>query len=91
MFTAEPLFAEAHDGDAVVVTMSEDAGAPGTGTSAPAGHTVHMCHCVHAHGAVPAFEEQASGPSLTAPQLVDSAPLHPANRALEPGLRPPIA
>lgn len=94
-FTAESLIADACDGDSERAALSMVDGAdPTSGSNAPLpapGHTMHVCHCVHAHGGMPALMDREpslpSAPSVVL-ALVESTPQGPA---LELQLRPPIA
>lgn len=94
-FNVESLIADACDGDANQIAITAiDGGVQESGSGgsqSPLGHAVHVCHCMHAHGGIPARvddapaspEIQALVAEFSAPALVDPA--------LELELRPPIA
>ena len=94
IFTAESLIADVCDGDSGLTAVS--VGESNTPASDPDGpgpvptHTVHVCHCVHAHGGMPALldRDPAGVPAATvALRLIQTTPPSPA---LELQLRPPI-
>jgi hypothetical protein len=92
-FTAELLIADACDGDAASAEFAEtnetnDHSNP-EGSSQEPGHSMHVCHCVHAHGGfvtapagVPVIELVA-----TVVGFDSSAPRVPL---IDRDLRPPI-
>jgi hypothetical protein len=95
LFNVESLIADACDGDADQIAVAASVDGPtdtrSGGSEVPSGHAIHVCHCVHAHGGLPArFEHVTSASDIRtlvtgflAPALADPA------RELE--LRPPIA
>ena len=94
-FTAESLIADVCDGDSGLTAVSvSGSGDQTSGSETPAsvpGHTMHVCHCVHAHGGMPALLNRE--PTLPAVPsvvlaLVESTPPSPS---LDLQLRPPIA
>ena len=89
LFTAESGVAELHIVGAVGIQA--DHGAPNTHTSGPAGGRALVCHCVHAHGAVVALEENLDSAQLVSRSSICFALVPPPFRSIEPGLRPPIA
>lgn len=94
-FSVESLIADICDGDSGQERISVvDAVGPSPesgGSSQAPGHTVHVCHCIHAHaGMVAVFDQVPSGVKMVSVTraFAESAPPNPA---LEPQLRPPIA
>lgn len=98
LFTAEILIADVHDGDvganhpvSIETTTSHVDGGGLPQIPTEAAHSMHVCHCVHAHGGLTAVAS-VSDPSrggATAP-LVRGDRV-PASLAREPQLRPPIS
>ena len=94
-FTAESLIADVCDGDSGLTPVSvTGSGGETSGPDGPAsvpGHTLHVCHCVHAHGGMPARLDREptlpEAPSVVL-ALTESTPPSPS---LELQLRPPIA
>lgn len=96
LFTAETLIADVHDGDVganhPVSIESRTAHVDEVPSSSPseAAHSIHVCHCVHAHGGV------TSSASVSAPRIESSGgPVMIGDRAptsvdREPPRRPPI-
>lgn len=94
-FTAELLIADACDGDASrarigIVADADQAPAPDAPSKAP-GHSVHVCHCVHAHGGLPARIDRVPPAAEPVSAVVAFVALKPPTPALEHSLRPPIA
>lgn len=94
-FNVESLIADACDGDANQITVTAiDGGAQESrsgGSQPPLGHAFHVCHCMHAHGGIPArSDDVAATPEIEALVAEFSAPAL-ADPALELELRPPIA
>lgn len=55
-------------------------------------HTQHVCHCVHAHGAVDTAREASDVPALPDASAQVARPVRmPPSLEREPQLRPPIA
>lgn len=105
-FSAEPLIADVHDGDApqaqvealdvlaelTVSTGSASAETPVSDKSnEPSGHSAHVCHCVHAHGGLQGVEGTRSFPSMPALQVRGASELVPPSALVEPRTRPPQA
>ena len=94
-FTAESLIADVCDGDSGLARVTSIGGAAQTDSSdSPAptpGHTLHVCHCIHAHGGTPALILGGRAAPATAFTVTSFAELTPPSPALEPQLRPPIA
>ena len=94
LFTAEPLIADACDGDSGIVGVStldcvDDP--QGSGDSVPAsGHAIHVCHCVHAHGGMPARDQSILTDANAGFLVLKPVFRVPASPALELELRPPI-
>jgi hypothetical protein len=93
-FNVESLIADVCDGDANRIAVTTVAGAQENGSNGsqpPLGHAVHVCHCMHAHGGIPArIDDVAPTPEIQALVAEFSAPAI-ADPALELELRPPIA
>lgn len=94
-FSLEIAVADVHDGDASAAEIAKVTGSPSgelpQDAPADAGHEVHVCHCVHAHGTLtPAAPHLAVTPRdvSTAVGIDDLAP---ATVDLDVHLRPPIA
>lgn len=97
LFTAETLIADVHDGDvganhpiSIETTTAHVGGGPPS-VPTEAAHSIHVCHCVHAHGGVTPIAsasapriESSGGPTI----IGDRAP---ASVDREPPRRPPIA
>ena len=88
----EPLIADACDGDAPasVAIAAQHEGPPPPGSGAPSGHTVHVCHCAHAHGYVLVTNEGTTAAAVLKAAVVFTASL-PTDPSLDLQLRPPIA
>lgn len=88
----EPLIAEAPDGDAssVIATVAAlgDTGAPSD--AAPPTHEMHLCHCIHAHGA---STRPSAEVSVVVSTVEETAPLRPlmalSSVTLDGPMRPP--
>ncbi len=88
---AEPLVADACDGDKTAMAMSAVDADPGAGGSrAPDGHTMHLCHCVHLHGGVPAVTVRRASLVRRLTVEVGSQSV-PASIDRAPPLRPPLS
>lgn len=97
LFTAEALIADVHDGDvganhpvSVETTTAHLGGGPSSVPTEPA-HSIHVCHCVHAHGGMTALAstsapriESSGGPAMMGDRV-------PTSIDREPPSRPPIA
>jgi hypothetical protein len=94
-FTAELLIADSCDGDAGGARVGVVSGAdqlPGSDGPSPApAHSVHVCHCVHAHGGLPARIDRVPPAAEQISSVVIFVALKPPTPALELSLRPPIA
>lgn len=97
LFTAETLIADVHDGDvganhpvSIETTTAHVGESPPSGPN-EAAHSIHVCHCVHAHGGV------TPSASASAPRIGGSGgPVIIGDRVptsvdREPPRRPPIA
>lgn len=89
----ESAIADSCDGDARgTVTVTAESGSRG-GSTAPGVPllTAHVCHCVHAHGSVPAASETVAvtHAGSTGAEFPTSERV-PASADLEPRLRPPL-
>jgi hypothetical protein len=94
-FNAEILIADACDGDATsasigVVVDADQPPGPDVPSQAP-GHSMHVCHCVHAHGGLPARIDRVPSAAEQVSSVVTLVALTPPAPALELRLRPPIA
>ena len=94
-FNAEILIADACDGDATrssigVVVDADQPSGPDVPSQAP-GHSMHVCHCVHAHGGLPARIDRVPPAVEQVSSVVALVMLKPPAPALELTLRPPIA
>jgi hypothetical protein len=97
-FTAEILIADVHDGDVganhpiSIETTTSHADAGGLPQFPTEGaHSMHVCHCIHAHGGLAALAS-VSSPTLegaTVPPVRGDRV--PASLARAPQLRPPIS
>ena len=101
LFTAEQAIADMHDGDAaaeLVVHVGSHAQASGAfgdlrGHTPEdfSGHSVHVCHCVHIHGGLPASAYLAQNEPAPTTATIMAGVQAPAGADLELRLRPPIA
>lgn len=107
LFSAEALVADVHDGDAThteLVSAAQATGhaahVDGDGGSGPherapgeSGHSLHVCHCAHAHGSSWTRVSLIAPPATVqlAQQLPTTGARAPSSDAPEPRLRPPIA
>lgn len=97
MAFAEPLLADSCDDDAKSVSAQTQTviGAAGQTTnsvplSAPAGHAIHVCHCVHSHVAPLGFRQQlAAVTEYPVNVRVLNSDTTPPSVVQEPQLRPP--
>lgn len=98
LFTAEILIADVHDGDVranhpVSIERTPSHANAGGLPHAPteAAHSMHVCHCIHAHSglATAAAVSSMSPEGATAP--VVGGDRVPVSLEREPQLRPPIA
>lgn len=94
-FNAESLIADVCDGDSGLAAVSIIDGADrSNGSGSPAEgpeHTMHVCHCIHAHGGMPApMDRVPPVPEAASSAAILGAVTQP-NPALELQLRPPIA
>jgi hypothetical protein len=100
LFTVETAIADVHDGDASTPTVGQGVrpdvapAALGDLSGHPADdsskHSMHVCHCVHMHGGLPAsthFPPNEPPPTAT---IMVAAAQAPASVDLESRLRPPI-
>jgi len=88
---AEPLAADACDGDKTAMAMSAadlDSGAGGS--RAPDGHPMHLCHCVHLHGGVPAVSVRRA-PFVSRMTVETGAQSVPSSIDRAPPVRPPLS
>ena len=94
LFSLEIAVADVHDGDASAAEMAKVTGStsnlPQDGP-ADAGHEVHVCHCVHAHGTLDPVTPGLAVMLRDASAAVGADYLAPANVDLDVHLRPPIA
>ncbi|MGH7720330.1 MAG: hypothetical protein ACREON_15985 [Gemmatimonadaceae bacterium] len=91
-FTAESLIADVCDGDSGIAIVSiADAETPDSGPVPMPGHTMHVCHCVHTHGGLPAWVDRVFSAPHAVSAVVTLVTLTPPSPALELQLRPPIA
>lgn len=106
LFTAEALSAEAHDdgapagalhAGATTTVVAVSAHSTDTPADAPPavpsgdGHALHVCHCVHGHGAwTPLPGATLLERTIAASRGLPGTGLAPASAHTQPGLRPPI-
>ena len=98
LFTAEALIADVHDGDVganhpvsieTTTSHAEGGGLPQDPTEAA--HSVHVCHCIHAHGGLATVGGASSPPLDVASTPLGRADRLPASIRREPQIRPPIS
>lgn len=93
-FSLEIAVADVHDGDASAAEMAKVTGStsnlPQDGP-ADAGHEIHVCHCVHAHGTLDPVTPGLAVMLRDASSAVGADYLAPAAVDLDVHLRPPIA
>jgi hypothetical protein len=97
-FTAETLIADVHDGDvganhpiSIETTTSHVAGGGLPQSPTEAAHSVHVCHCIHAHGGLTTVASVSSPSAGGAATPLVHGDRVPASLAREPQLRPPIS
>ena len=80
------------DDEAGPATKPDDAGDGSNGDDGKPVHTQHVCHCVHAHGAVDMARDAAAAPAVPDASAPAVPPVRmPPSLEREPQLRPPIA
>ena len=102
--SAETLIADVHDGDATaqeVETIASSGNAssgvllrgdaPSEDSEKSSGHSMHVCHCIHAHGGLPGHLDVRSESSEARLQVRGVSDRMPASASLEPAIRPPAA
>lgn len=102
--SAETLIADVHDGDATAqeVETIESSGmalssalvpgdAPTENPESSSGHSMHVCHCIHAHGGLPGLLDVRSEPSEARLHVRSVSDRMPTSASLEPAIRPPAA
>ena len=78
--------------EAAQAAVHDDAGGQPTRDDGRPVHTQHVCHCVHAHGAVDTAREASDVPALPDASAPVARPMRmPPSLEREPQLRPPIA
>lgn len=88
---AEPLVADACDGDKTAMAMSaSDLDPLAGGSRAPDGHALHLCHCVHLHGGVPAVSVRRA-PHVGRLTVEPGAQSPPTSIDRAPPVRPPLS
>lgn len=87
----EPLSADTHDGDALSAAVAGHAGEPVAPSDTPRPtHDVHLCHCVHSHGAFnPVLIEVETHEVTLKEPRPSHALLAPTSVTLAPPSRPP--
>ena len=80
------------DDEAGPAAKPDDAGDGSNGDDGKPVHTQHVCHCVHAHGAVDMARDAAAAPEVPDASAPAVRPVRmPPSLEREPQLRPPIA